>query len=212
MTLAHRLSVLFIDNRDSFVFNLVDEFARRGCAVSVHRNEIPAERALTLAAGMPPPRLIVLSPGPGRPEDAGCCESLVARAPCTLPLFGVCLGLQAIIRACGGTVGSAGKVVHGRASRLDHDGLGLFQDLPNPLLVGRYHSLIGTMIPDTLRVTARIGRLPMAVEHTSRPVRGVQFHPESVLTPRGAQLIAAIIAWARLAATLPSTLTANHNP
>lgn len=192
-----RTSVLIIDNFDSFVFNLADEFARRDHEVSVWRNDIPASRALELAAALPVPALVVLSPGPGTPARAGCCVDLVRRAPAGLPLFGVCLGHQAIVEAFGGRVGPARRVVHGKASRVEHDGSGLFDGLPVPMAVGRYHSLVGTRIPAELVVTAEIDGEPMALEHVEHPIFGVQFHPESILTPQGGRLIDNLI---RLAA------------
>jgi len=186
---TERVSVLLVDNYDSFVFNLADEFERRGHRVTVWRNDISATRALELVDALAPPRLVVLSPGPGTPDRAGCCEELVRRAPSELPLFGVCLGHQAIVEALGGRVGRARRVVHGKASRVDHARQGLFEGLPSPMAVGRYHSLIGTRIPDELEVTAEVEGEPMAVEHPRRPVYGVQFHPESILTPQGGRLI-----------------------
>jgi len=136
--------ILVVDNYDSFVFNLVDEFARRGCAVEVWRNDLSADRALQLASALPAPRLVVLSPGPGTPADAGCCTELVRQAPATLPIFGVCLGHQAIIEALGGSVGQSPEIVHGRPFPLTHHGRGLFAGLPSPFAAGRYHSLVGT--------------------------------------------------------------------
>jgi anthranilate synthase/aminodeoxychorismate synthase-like glutamine amidotransferase len=188
-TSTARTSVLFIDNYDSFVFNLVDEFARRDCQVQVWRNDLPAPRALALAAELPAPRLVVLSPGPGRPADAGCCVELVRRAPDSLPILGVCLGHQAIVEALGGAVDRAPQIVHGKPAPIEHDGGELFAGLPSPLIAGRYHSLVGSRIPAELAVTARCGDLPMAIAHRHRPVHGVQFHPESILTPRGGELI-----------------------
>lgn len=191
-----RLSVMFIDNFDSFVFNLVDEFEKRGCAVETWRNDIPASEALEKAMKLPLPRLVVLSPGPGRPDQSGCCVEMIRKAPGSLPIFGVCLGHQAIIEAFGGTVGRAGEIVHGKASLIDHTSEGLFLGLPSPLTVGRYHSLTGTTIPESLRVTARLKDLVMAVEHLSRKAAGVQFHPESILTPQGGLLIDNVMRWA----------------
>jgi anthranilate synthase/phosphoribosyltransferase len=184
-----RISVLLVDNYDSFVFNLADELARRGARVAVWRNDISVSAALELAADLPRPGLVVLSPGPGRPERAGCCVELVRRAPSDLPLFGVCLGHQAIVVALGGEVGPAPAVVHGKASRITHEGRGLFAGLASPLAVGRYHSLTARRVPTELRVTAELDGLPMALEHESRPLWGVQFHPESILTTAGGRMI-----------------------
>ena len=191
------LHVLFIDNFDSFVFNLVDEFARRDCEVEVWRNDVDVEHALALAgaSGMPP--LVVLSPGPGTPAEAGCCIDLLRRAPDDLPIFGVCLGHQAIVEAFGGRVDRAPEVVHGSASPVEHDGQGVFEKLPSPMSAARYHSLVGVEIPSALEVTARLNGMPMAIKHRTRPIVGVQFHPESILTPEGGLLIENVIRLAR---------------
>lgn len=189
-------SILFIDNFDSFTFNLVDEFARRGCIVDVRRNELTAARALELAMAMPSPRLIVLSPGPSSPAEAGCCIELIRLAAGRVPVFGVCLGHQAIVEAFGGVVGRAPEVVHGASSPVEHDNHGIFTGITSPMTAARYHSLAATTLPDTLRVTARYRDIVMAVEHTTAKVVGVQFHPESILTPGGARLIDNVLAWA----------------
>jgi anthranilate synthase/aminodeoxychorismate synthase-like glutamine amidotransferase len=189
--------VLFIDNYDSFVFNLVDEFQKREARVEVWRNNIPADKALEIAGGLARPRLVVLSPGPGTPASSGCCVELVQKADPDLPIFGVCLGHQAIVEAAGGRVDGAGEIVHGKASRVTHDGGGVFNGLPSPLTVGRYHSLVGVDIPPELRIVATLDQMVMAVEHADRKLFGVQFHPESILTPEGGRLIDNIIVWAR---------------
>jgi len=183
------LSVLFVDNFDSFVFNLVDDFERRHCRVDVWRNDTPTQHVLDLAAALPAPRLVVLAPGPGAPRDAGCCRELIQQAPPDLPIFGVCLGHQAIIEACGGVVGRAPEIVHGKASAITHHGRGLFESIPAPMTVARYHSLVGTTLPDSLEVTGQRDGLVMAIAHRERPLWGVQFHPESILTPQGGILI-----------------------
>jgi anthranilate synthase/aminodeoxychorismate synthase-like glutamine amidotransferase len=196
------MNVLLIDNFDSFSFNLVDEFARRGASVDVWRNDVAVDDALAMALGLAPPRVLVISPGPGAPADAGCCMELIARAAGAIPIFGVCLGHQAIVEAHGGVVAYAGEVVHGKAARIHHDERGLFEGLPSPMLAARYHSLSASRVPDVLRVTARTeggGRaaeLVMAVEHQSHRIAGVQFHPESILTPRGGLLIDNVLRWA----------------
>lgn len=196
-TPAKAVNVLLIDNFDSFTFNLVDELKKLGATVEVWRNDIGAERALELLRALTPPRLLVLSPGPGRPEDAGCCETLIRQAGGELPIFGVCLGLQAITTALGGEVGSAGEIVHGKSAVVTHDGSDFFSDLPSPLTVGRYHSLVATALPEELEVSARFGQLVMALRHRTQPTAAVQFHPESILTPRGGLLLAGVLRWAR---------------
>lgn len=188
--------VLFIDNVDSFSFNLVDELRKRGAEVRVWRNDLAPEQALERALALPEPRLIVLSPGPGRPEDAGCCQDLIRLAAGRVPIFGVCLGMQAMIQALGGTVVPADAVVHGKAVWISHEGGQLFGDLPSPLLVGRYHSLVAGQLPDSLCVTARFGDLTMAVEHREVAMAGVQFHPESILTRSGGRMFDHLLAWA----------------
>jgi anthranilate synthase component II len=188
--------VLFIDNFDSFVFNLVDEFKRRGAEVAVWRNDLPAQKAIEMAAAMKAPRLMVLSPGPGTPESAGNNIEIIRTAPDELPLFGVCLGHQAMVAAFGGEVGGAHEIVHGKSGVITHDGKGIFKGLPSPMTAARYHSLVGKVIPKELEVTARIGEMVMGVRHVSRKIAGVQFHPESVLTPFGGRLIQNVMDWA----------------
>ncbi len=189
------LHVVFVDNRDSFVFNLVDEFARRGATVETWRNDTPTGELLRRVDAAPAARLVVLSPGPGRPEAAGECLSLLNELTAE-PVFGVCLGMQAIVTACGGRVDRAPEVVHGRASAIDHDERGIFAGCSTPMTVGRYHSLAACEMPEALHVTARSETIPMAVEHRDRPWLGVQFHPESILTSEGGRLIDNVMTWA----------------
>lgn len=189
------LRLVFVDNFDSFTWNLVDEFARRGAAVEVWRNTLPA--AHLLARARQERSLVVLSPGPGQPQDAGCCIELVRlAAEHRVPLFGVCLGHQAMVEAFGGVVGPAGEIVHGKASRVRHQGGVLFDGVPSPFAVGRYHSLAATTVPDCLEPIAGTDRVVMAVAHRSAPQFGVQFHPESILTPEGGRIIDNVIRWA----------------
>ncbi|HEX9167146.1 MAG TPA: aminodeoxychorismate/anthranilate synthase component II [Gemmatimonadales bacterium] len=190
------LHVVFIDNFDSFTFNLVDEFARRGATVEVWRNTVRADHALARAMGTSGPRLVVLSPGPGGPRDAGCCLELLRRAGPAVPVFGVCLGHQAMIDAWGGVVESAGAILHGRSSRVTHDGQALFEGIPSPVTVGRYHSLASHAVPPELESLAWADRIVMAVRHRTLPQIGIQFHPESILTPHGGRLIENVIRWA----------------
>lgn len=194
--MSRPLQVLLIDNFDSFTFNLVDEFRKAGAQVSVWRNDISAKKALELALALPSPRLIALSPGPGTPQDAGCTQALVKLAAGMVPIFGICLGMQAIVQAFGGKVGPAGEVVHGKCDVMTHRGEGVFAGLPSPLTIGRYHSLAAQRLPDELEVTAECGSLVMAVRHRTHPIVGLQFHPESILTPRGPTVLANVIRWA----------------
>lgn len=193
--MAEPLRLVFVDNFDSFTWNLVDEFARRGAAVEVWRNTVSAADVLQRARGGP--SLLVLSPGPGTPAEAGCCVELVRQAAKdAVPLFGVCLGHQAIVEAFGGVVGPAGEVVHGKTSRVRHEGGPLFEGIPSPFPVGRYHSLAATTLPDCLAAIAGTERVVMAVTHRSAPQFGVQFHPESILTPEGGRIIDNVMKWA----------------
>ena len=179
------MKLLMIDNYDSFTYNLVHLFEELGAEVVTVRNDaITADEAVELA----PDRLVV-SPGPGRPVDAGVSLEIVKRLGETTPTLGVCLGHQAIVEAFGGTVGQAKALLHGKASVVTHDGAGVYEGLPEELEVGRYHSLAATDVPDALTVTARTadGEV-MGVRHTTFPIEGVQFHPESVLTPLGPEL------------------------
>jgi anthranilate synthase/aminodeoxychorismate synthase-like glutamine amidotransferase len=189
------LRVVFVDNFDSFTWNLVDEFARRGAAVEVWRNDAPAALVLERALAHRP-ALLVLSPGPGRPAESGCCMELIRLAEGRVPLFGVCLGHQAMVEAFGGTVGSAREVVHGKTTRIEHGGGVPFDGVPSPFVAGRYHSLAATRLPERLVATATGDRTIMAVAHRDAPMLGVQFHPESILTPDGGRIIDNVVEWA----------------
>jgi len=179
------MKLLMIDNYDSFTYNLVHLFEELGAEVVTVRND-----AITVdeAAALAPDRLVV-SPGPGRPVDAGVSIEVIRRLGETTPTLGVCLGHQAIVEAYGGTVGQARALLHGKASVVTHDGRGVYEGLPDELEVGRYHSLAATEVPDELTVTAQTadGEV-MGVRHARLPIEGVQFHPESVLTPLGPEL------------------------
>jgi anthranilate synthase/aminodeoxychorismate synthase-like glutamine amidotransferase len=177
--------ILLVDNYDSFTYNLAHLFGELGAEVIVRRNDaIDADEAETLA-----PSQLVVSPGPGFPRDAGATKAIIARLAPTTPTLGVCLGHQAIVEVFGGTVGPARELVHGKACTVTHDGRGLFAGLPDGLEVGRYHSLAATEVPEELEVSAHAddGEV-MAVRHRELPVDGVQFHPESVLTPLGPEI------------------------
>jgi anthranilate synthase/aminodeoxychorismate synthase-like glutamine amidotransferase len=190
-------AVLFLDNFDSFSYNLVDEFQRLGAAVEVWRNDAPLER---LTSRLEHHDLLVASPGPGRPEDAGVLVPLLQAAMGHCPVFGVCLGHQALAVAGGGEVGLAPQLVHGKAAAVSHTGEGVFAGFDQPFVAGRYHSLAVTRVPEAFRVTAWIGedgqRVLMAMEDSARRLLGVQFHPESVLSRDGSLLIERVLAWA----------------
>ena len=177
--------ILLVDNYDSFTYNLAHLFGELGAEVEVHRNDaIDPDEAERLK-----PSHLVISPGPGRPADAGATSEIIRRLAPTVPTLGVCLGHQAIVEVFGGEVGLAKTLVHGKASVISHDGLGLFRNLPDDFIAGRYHSLAATSIPEELDVSATCGEGEvMAVRHRELRVDGVQFHPESVLTPIGPDL------------------------
>ncbi len=177
--------ILLIDNYDSFSYNLAHLFGALGCEVKVVRNDaIDADMAADLV-----PSHVLISPGPGRPGDAGAAVEIVRRLGPRVPTLGVCLGHQAVVEAFGGEVGPAKQLVHGKASPVRHDGRGIFAGLPAKFEAGRYHSLAATIVPDELEVSATgLDDEVMAVRHRELPVDGVQFHPESVLTPLGPAL------------------------
>lgn len=176
-------NVLMIDNLDSFTFNLVEAIERLGASVRVMRNSVSAETALDIAEASA--ALILLSPGPGRPQEAGSCLDIIRLAKGRLPVFGVCLGHQAIVLEAGGTVCAAPEPVHGKASVLEHDGAGPFAGLEEPLRVGRYHSLCTRNIPERFTVHGSIDGMAMAISDPQALQTGVQFHPESILSPVG---------------------------
>ncbi|MFI5181123.1 MAG: anthranilate synthase component II [Thermoanaerobaculia bacterium] len=178
--------ILVVDNYDSFTFNLVQFLARRDRDVRVLRND--AATAAELLA-MRPDR-IVISPGPGRPEDAGVSCELIEKNE-RIPLLGVCLGHQALGLVFGGKVVRAPVLMHGKTSQISHCGVGIFSGLPNPFTATRYHSLVveRASVPPDLVITAEADGLVMGLTHRSRPLAGVQFHPESILTPEGEKLL-----------------------
>ena len=177
--------ILLIDNYDSFTYNLAHLFGELGAEVAVYRNDAIDP---DMAEGLTPSH-VVISPGPGRPEAAGATEQIIRRLAPTTPTLGVCLGHQAIVSVFGGEVGPARELVHGKSCTIEHDGKGLFAGLPGALEVGRYHSLAATHIPDVLQISARAadGEV-MGVRHRELPIDGLQFHPESVLTPLGREI------------------------
>jgi len=187
--MAKSPSILVVDNYDSFVYNIVQYLGELGANVQVLRNdEVSASdlEAMKLDG-------VLISPGPGHPSDAGnCIEIIMYCAENTLQLFGVCLGHQALAEAFGGVVSSAPELVHGRSSLVTHNNTGVFAGAPNPMVAGRYHSLVvqDATLPDVFEVTARTGDLIMGMRHKTAPLEGVQFHPESVLTESGYLLLA----------------------
>ena len=182
------VSILLIDNYDSFTYNLVHQFAKQGANVMVYRNDaIDAETALSLE-----PTHLVISPGPGRPEDAGVSLQLIDVFAGKVPLLGVCLGHQCLVSHFGGDIIRAERLMHGKTSMVRHDGKSIYEGLSQPFEAGRYHSLTADSktLPAVLDLTAQTARGEiMGVRHKDLPMEGVQFHPESVLTPEGDQLM-----------------------
>lgn len=198
--------ILLIDNYDSFVFNLARYFRRLGHDALVVRNDaidVPGIRSLRPAA-------VVVSPGPCAPAQAGCSLEVVRQLHAEVPMLGVCLGHQAIGEALGGRIVRAPEPVHGRTSRVRHDGRGIFAGLPSPLAACRYHSLVveATSVPECLEVSARDDEgLVMALRHRRHPVVGVQFHPESILTEHGFAMLAGFLRIAGLPASDTAALS-----
>jgi len=180
--------LVVVDNYDSFTYNLVQYLETLGAECDVRLNDRTSAAAVAEAE----PDGILLSPGPGTPDDAGITLELIATLAGRFPILGVCLGHQSIAQAFGGRIVRAERLMHGKTSPIEHEGVGLFQGIPSPFVATRYHSLIvqPESLPSCLRVTARTseGEI-MALEHTDQPLLGVQFHPESILTEHGMSLL-----------------------
>jgi len=190
MVVARR--VLIIDNYDSFTYNLVQQLGEIGAEITVFRNDAIDIAGIRAAA----PDAIVLSPGPGRPEDAGITCMVIEDLGGEIPILGVCLGHQAIGQVFGGEIVAAPTLMHGKTSQIHHQGTGVFTGLPDPFTATRYHSLVidPTTVPDVLEVTATTADgVIMGVAHRSLNIHGVQFHPESILSPLGPQLLATFL-------------------
>ena len=186
-TFSH-VRMLLVDNYDSFTYNLVQAFAAHGADVMVFRNDmISVDEGLALK-----PTHLVISPGPGRPDDAGVSLQMIAAFAGKIPILGVCLGHQSIVQQQGGKIVRAERLMHGKTSIIKHDGKSVFKGISESFEVGRYHSLCAEThsLPDTLEITAQTDSgVIMGVRHKSQQIEGVQFHPESVLTPEGDTLM-----------------------
>lgn len=169
-------NILVIDNFDSFTFNLVDYFKQLGCNVHVYRNNIDPNLIEDIN-----PDLIVISPGPSIPQNAGNLMQIIGQYHEKYPIFGVCLGLEALIESFGGTL-KFSKPMHGKSSKIHHDGKGFFKNLEQDFNGGRYHSMVADKIPDCFTICAKSDGLVMAIRHKTLPISAVQFHPESILT------------------------------
>ncbi|MEA2037592.1 MAG: aminodeoxychorismate/anthranilate synthase component II [Nanoarchaeota archaeon] len=188
------MNVLFIDNFDSFTYNLVDEFEKRNCEVLVYRNNVDIKVIDPIIKKFKP-KLIVISPGPGTPRQAGISKEIIQTYHEKIPILGVCLGHQCIIDVFEGRIDKAVETIHGKPSKITHDKQGIFNGIENPFQAGRYHSLVGYEIPYCLEISARTADrdIVMAIRHKDFPVIGVQFHPESILTPVGGLIIENLI-------------------
>ena len=183
--------ILLIDNFDSFTFNLMESLRRLGRGVRVVRNRVDPDWAVDFASSEG--AAIVISPGPGTPRDAGRCLEIVARAKGRVPLLGICLGHQAIVEQAGGRISEAPQPVHGKASLLDHDGGGPFAGIEQPIRIGRYHSLCTRDVPSRFHVHGEIDGMAMAIADPAAMQVGLQFHPESILTSCGEQILSNVL-------------------
>ncbi|NTS76126.1 aminodeoxychorismate/anthranilate synthase component II [Catenovulum sp. SM1970] len=194
--------IFLLDNFDSFTYNLVDEIKSLGYDLIVYRNDIEALdlfEKMKQAESSGKQVLLLLSPGPGNPSQAGCMLELIGLCRGHFPILGICLGHQAIVEQAGGVIGSAGEIMHGKTSLIDHNDHSVFNGLSNPLYVARYHSLMATQVPECLDVIASHkpviqgehipSSMPMAVLHKTDRMLGFQFHPESILTTYGSKLL-----------------------
>ncbi len=184
--------VLVIDNFDSFTYNLVDDFCKRGCEARVYRADTSLEDIKAVAEKFNPD-LLVISPGPGAPNAAGVSAEAIGYFKDKIAIFGVCLGHQVIVEYFGGKVGHAPKPVHGKPSRVTHNEKDIFAGVENPLQAGRYHSLCSIELPGCLEQIAEYEGINMGAKHKELPIFGVQFHPESILTPAGGKIIENIL-------------------
>lgn len=189
MTTTSAYKIYFLDNFDSFSYNLVDELSMLGCQLVVYRNNISAQSIFDKMCQETVPVLLVLSPGPGAPSDAGCLMELIELCKGRFPMLGICLGQQALTQSYGGVIGHAGETVHGKSSIITLTEHPVFAGMGDKMPVARYHSLMATKVPDDVEVIACYETIPMAIYHQQDSALGYQFHPESILTPNGALLL-----------------------
>jgi anthranilate synthase component 2 len=189
MTTTSAYKIYFLDNFDSFSYNLVDELSMLGCQLVVYRNNISAQSIFDKMCQETVPVLLVLSPGPGAPSDAGCLMELIELCKGRFPMLGICLGQQALTQSYGGVIGHAGETVHGKSSIITLTEHPVFAGMGDKMPVARYHSLMATKVPDDVEVIASYETIPMAIYHQQDNALGYQFHPESILTPNGALLL-----------------------
>lgn len=181
--------VYLLDNLDSFSYNLVDEVAQLGFSLKLYRNTVPAAYIFEKMQQEQQPVVLLLSPGPGAPAQAGSMPELISLCAGKFPMLGICLGHQALVEHYGGVVGRAGETVHGKTSIIELSNHPVFGALPKQFPVARYHSLMATQVPDALQVIAAYQHIPMAIVHEEHKALGYQFHPESILTTLGKPLL-----------------------
>jgi anthranilate synthase component II len=196
MEFKNMANIIFIDNFDSFSYNLVDEFKVLGNTVEVYRNNLPLNILLEKINSTENP-IVVISPGPGNPSQAGCIVELISTIKGKVPVIGICLGHQAIIEAYGGIVSHSNEIVHGKIARVKHTKHTIFNGLESPITVARYHSLVAVKVPPSLEVIAEVNDLVMAVVDDENKICGLQFHPESIMTIEGSKLLKNIIQWVK---------------
>lgn len=184
-----KATLFFLDNFDSFTYNLVDQFKTAGYPVKIYRNDQSAEKIKAHIDACAGEVVLVLSPGPGTPSAAGCMIDLITLCKGQVPMLGICLGHQALIEQYGGVVGQADEIQHGKSSLISHCGDKMFSGLSQPLSVARYHSLVGTLVTEPLEIVADYNGMCMAIYQEQDKVIGFQFHPESILTCEGAKLL-----------------------
>jgi len=191
----HNLQIIMIDNYDSFTYNLVNQFRLLGAEVVIFRNDTPIDAIFTEQRSTNKNTVVVISPGPGNPDSAGFSLEIIKRFSGQLPILGICLGHQAIVQSFGGAIGSANAIVHGKADDIYAEPHPIFSGLPSPFQAARYHSLVAKFLPEELQVIARTDDEVMAVTHKTQKVLGFQFHPESILTTFGGQLLKQALTW-----------------
>lgn len=187
--------IIFLDNFDSFSYNLVDQFRSLGHEVTIYRNNLSLDQFQTAIQSQENP-VLVLSPGPGKPSDAGIMPQVIEAFKGKVPMIGICLGHQAIVESYGGIVAGAGEIVHGKTSAMRHDNHAIFNGLPSEFAIARYHSLVATKVPESLDLVAQVDGLAMCVVNEADKICGFQFHPESIMTTYGASLLENAIDWA----------------
>ncbi|WP_343192404.1 gamma-glutamyl-gamma-aminobutyrate hydrolase family protein (plasmid) [Buchnera aphidicola (Formosaphis micheliae)] len=187
-------NILFIDNIDSFTYNLVDQLRVSKHNVIIYRNYVPIQTITRTIIKMKNP-ILILSPGPGHPKDSGCILKLLLEFRGKIPIVGICLGHQAIVYAYSGEIGYASTISHGKTSFINHDGKDMFISISNPFIAARYHSLICKKVPDQFVVNAHYNKMIMGIKNNNERICGFQFHPESILTTQGTKLLNQTLDW-----------------